>query len=59
MKIKAILTLIVVFVVVNFIMGFVMDFIPSLGHSMFDWFVTAFVNAGIFLYVWKFLKGRF
>jgi uncharacterized membrane-anchored protein len=59
MKFKPILIVVAVFFFVNMIMGFVSGFIPSLGNTWIDWFITAFVNGAIFLWVWKFLKGKF
>jgi uncharacterized membrane protein YeaQ/YmgE (transglycosylase-associated protein family) len=59
MKFKPILIVVAVFFIVNMIMGFVGDFIPSLGNTWIDWFITAFVNGAIFIWVWKFLKGKF
>ena len=58
MQFKPILIVMAVLFIVNMAMGFIGSYIPSMGNSWIDWAVTAFVNAAIFLWIWKFLKAK-
>jgi len=58
MKFKPILIVMAVLFIVNMVMGFITGIIPSLGNTWIDWAVTAFVNAFIFLWIWKFLRSK-